>query len=310
MGNINNLLDLLKEVVVTTLGHLVWLLGLIFLFGIVLYFLAKFTRLSYVKSAGYKLDVVFTGWIGTPVHELGHALFCLVFGHKINEMKLYNPDPSDGTLGYVNHSYNPESRFQKIGNFFIGIGPILFGAFVLYALFYYLLPDLQGVFGRVELQGKTVAQGIKTGSWTGVYNSMADTTSYIVKNVFSSANFSNWKFWVFLYLSMCVASHMELSPPDIKGAQSGLVSLVAALLFFNLIILVAEAYGLNSYAGSYWSYFKLETYAVHINSVLGMLGGLFVLAAIISGINFIISFIALSVYSLVKGRGLFNPFWV
>jgi hypothetical protein len=120
MNSINTALDFFTKVVITTIGHLVWLLSLIFIFGLLLYLLARFTRTTYVKSAGVKLDIIVTGWFGSPVHEIGHALFCILFRHKIVDIKLYKPDPSDGTLGYVLHTYNQDSRYQKIGNFFIG----------------------------------------------------------------------------------------------------------------------------------------------------------------------------------------------
>ncbi|HNX57819.1 MAG TPA: hypothetical protein PKK43_01880, partial [Spirochaetota bacterium] len=115
MNDINTLLEIAKKASVTTAGQIIWLLGLVFVFGFILYLLARMTRTTYGKSVGSKLDIIVTGWIGTPVHELGHAAFCLIFGHRITDMKLYDPDPSDGTIGYVCHSYN-NSPYQKIGN--------------------------------------------------------------------------------------------------------------------------------------------------------------------------------------------------
>lgn len=154
MVNLNNFLDFLKLLVVTTFSQLIWLLGLFFIFGLILYLFARFTRVTFVKSAGRKLDIFITGWIGTPVHELGHAIFCVLFGHKIKELKLYSPNAADGTLGFVHHAYNPKSTYQKIGNFFIGAGPIIFGSLVIYAISYYLVPDMRAVFSGIESQGE------------------------------------------------------------------------------------------------------------------------------------------------------------
>ena len=83
----------------------------------------------FVKLMGRKSMVFFntTAAIGTPVHELGHAIMCLIFGHKITDMKLWIPRPENGVYGYVAHSYNQKNLWQKLGNLFIGLGPIFSG---------------------------------------------------------------------------------------------------------------------------------------------------------------------------------------
>ncbi len=310
MNTFNVILDFLASVALATMSQLVWLLGFIFVFGLLLYFLSRFTRITYVKSAGVKLDIIFTGWIGTPVHEMGHAIFCVLFRHRIVAMKLYNPDPADGALGYVSHTFDERSRYQKIGNFFIGIGPILFGSLVLYALLYFLLPHLSLLVLQAQQQGTHMAHDMRGGSWLSAWQVAYSSAAGIFKGVFSAENFSSWRFWLFLYLSFCIASHMTLSPPDIKGAKNGLITVVVTLLICNLIILGIEALGFHSYAGSYWQYVKLDTYSVYINSFLGALGALLTYALIISGVNFVVSYIGLSIYNLVKGRGFINPFWI
>lgn len=308
MGDINSVLDFLKRVVFTTFSQLIWLLGLLFIFGLILYLFARFTRITYVKSVGQKMDIIFTGWIGTPVHELGHAVFCILFRHKIVEMKLYSPNAEDGTLGYVNHSYIPNSTYQKIGNFFIGVGPIIFGALVLYAAFYYLVPNMSEVFSNIEAQSQTLVKGVR-GEYSGVLAAMWGTTKGTLSSLFKAQNFSDFKFWIFLYLAICVSSHMQLSPPDIKGAKGGLISLIVFFLIINLIILGLEATGVSAHFGNWWNYVKLESYSSGINKWVGMFGALFVFATIISGLNFVVSYIVLSIYNLAKGRGIINPAW-
>ena len=308
MGDLNSVLDFMKLVVVTTVSQLIWLLGLLFVFGLILYVFARFTRLTYVKSVGHKMDVIFTGWIGTPVHELGHAIFCIIFRHRIIEMKLYTPNSTDGTLGYVHHAYNQNSTYQRIGNFFIGVGPIIFGAMVLYAALYYLIPNRETIFSDIEAQSQTLVAGVQ-GDYSGALSSIRATTLTTLFTLFNTGNFSDFRFWIFLYLAICVASHMELSPPDIKGATGGLISLVLFLLFVNLLILGLEATGISAGFGSWWNYIKLENYAAGINKWVGTFGALFVFASIISGLNFVVSYILLSLYNIIKGKGLINPAW-
>ena len=308
MDQLNSILDFLKLVIITTFSQLIWLLGLLFIFGLILYVFARFTRLTYVKSAGRKLDVIVTGWIGTPVHELGHAVFCILFRHRIVEMRLYTPNSTDGTLGYVNHSYNPQSTYQRIGNFFIGVGPIIFGAIVLYAALHYLVPEKDAVFSGIEAQSSTLVAGVR-GNFAGIFETLWGTTTLTLSALFSSANFSDYRFWIFLYLAMCVSSHMELSPPDIRGAAGGLISLIVFFLFFNLLVLGFDATGFSGVFGGLWKYVKLDTYTVSINKAVGMFGALFVFATIISALNFIVFYVLLTFYNLIRGRGLINPVW-
>jgi len=177
---------------------------------------------------------------------------------------------------------------------------------VLYAAFYYLVPNMSSIFSNIEGQSQALVASVR-GQYGGILTSLWGTTKSTLANLFNASNFSDFKFWIFLYLAICISSHMQLSPPDIKGAKGGLISLVLLFFFFNLIVLGLEATGLSSFFGSWWNYFKLESYATGINKWVGMFGALFVFATIISGINFIASYIILSVYNLIKGRGLINP---
>ncbi len=291
MEMVNSLLDFIKLVALTTFDQLVTVLGIFFLFGLILYFLARFTRTTFIRSIGYKADVVWTGWLGTPVHELGHALFCILFRHRIVSMKLYDPNPQDGSLGYVSHAYNSRSTYQKIGNFFIGAGPIILGAFVLYATMYYLIPGKDAVFTLIDNHPVSVDS---LADLLPQFKILLDTGMNTVQVLFTEANMKNWTFWLFVYISICVASHMELSPPDIKGMWSGLVTLIITLLVINLIALI---FG-----------FSIEKYVQIVNRYTALFTGLFIYAVIISAANFVGSFAVLSVYSLIVKRRLFHPF--
>jgi hypothetical protein len=91
---------ILKELLTTTLLQIWIVFGIFFILGLLLYFFSRSTRKVFVTSGYPKIDIYY-GWIGTPVHELGHALFCVLFGHTIQDMKLFKPDKADGTLGYI-----------------------------------------------------------------------------------------------------------------------------------------------------------------------------------------------------------------
>ena len=67
--------------------------------------------------------------------------FAYYFKHKINDIKLFNT--KSDTIGYVLHSYDSRSWYQQMGNFFIGVGPIIIGTLIVYLLFILLAPELK-----------------------------------------------------------------------------------------------------------------------------------------------------------------------
>lgn len=308
MQTLGTILEFLKSITLLTLGQLASIFGVMFVFGLLLYFLARSTRRVYTKSAGSTFDIILTGWIGVPVHEIGHAIFCLLFRHKIKRIKLFDPNPTDGTIGYVAHSYNPKSIYQRIGNFFIGVGPIIFGSIVLYTIMYYLVPNMSGVLAELEKHSAKIhSAGLN--NWQLAIQSAGDSIRIILSALTNSLNFNDWRFWLFVYISMSVASHMELSPPDIKSALSGFVFLLLFVFLWNMVVMLAEAAGLHQMVGSWWRWFTLQTYMVSISKLTVVATALFIYASIISALIFLISWFLLSIYSLIRYRKGINPFW-
>ena len=178
------------------------------------------------------------GIIGTPVHELGHALMCLIFGHRVTEIKLYRPNADDGALGYVLHTYNPKNLYHQIGNFFIGIAPIICGSGVLWLLMLLLVPDVYAeVFS--ELQFITVLSNDFTEAST--YLGYADLLLSVISEIFDFTNAGNVYWWIFIVLSLLISSHMELSIPDIKSGFLGFLYLAGILLAVDALLFVISA---------------------------------------------------------------------
>ena len=176
--------------------------GLLLLYGIVPWLIAALilqvisnsVRTSLARMCGIK-TYIYATFPGVMLHELSHAFFCIVFRHKIVEMKLFSPE-EDGTLGYVNHQYNPKSVYQRAGNFFIGTGPIWGGVAAILFLTHLLLPQLTG--NREE----------------------------IIQMISTFDFWKSYKPWLWLYCTFTAFSHMTLSPPDLRGAADGLVMLI------------------------------------------------------------------------------------
>lgn len=285
------LIEIIKQAAVATAGQILTVMGFMFAAGIALFVLARFTRNTVASGGSYKLDIFLTGWIGTPVHEIGHALFALLFGHKIVEMKLYTPGAENGSLGYVNHTYNPKNWYHKIGNFFIGAGPVFFGTFILYLFMDWFVPNKDEIFSMIfenRITIRSLTDFITAGEL------VLGNAKQLISMLFHQNNFYNKKFWLFLYLAVCVSSHMELSPPDIEGMFAGLGSLVIVLFAFNVgaIVLSIDTADFFITAAGYTS----------------MISGFFILAVILSAVNFVMTYFLISIYSLLRRRGLPSPF--
>ena len=221
--------------------QLAFTIGVIVVFG----FLIALCRRTFLKNTGYTgyKVLLITGAVGTPVHELSHALMCLIFGHKVVEMKLYQPGNESGTLGYVNHSYNPKNIYHIIGNFFIGIAPILGGSGVLLLLMGWLVPNVHVAFSAA-------ASGIDVtniGDYFGVFGG-------VLGAVFSPENFVNYRWWIFIVLALMVASHMELSGADLKGSYMGLITIVLLFLAMDTVLYLVAPEALNAVTSAIMSF--------------------------------------------------------
>ena len=127
-----------------------YLIQLLFTVGVVVLtgFTVAVTKRLLLKCCGsgaYCVEVV-TGVIGTPIHETGHALMCLIFGHHINKMVLWQPRDPKGVLGYVSHSYNKKNLWHVLGNLFIGLGPIFSGLLVTLLMMFIGFGDAIGIY--------------------------------------------------------------------------------------------------------------------------------------------------------------------
>lgn len=228
---------------------------MIAVFGFIIYLI---NRLFYANFGGHGRAVCYaTGFIGTPVHELSHAVMCVLFGHRITEMRLFQIS-DDGTLGYVNHSYNGRNVYQQIGNFFIGVAPIVCISGILYGAAYLLLPSFTSA---VSVYGAELS-----------FNSVW----YSLKAFFSAA--TSWQWWVFVLVGMLLALHMNLSGADIKGAWSGVILLLIVVLVVDIVLGYTVATALDGFT------------AVAL-AASGYLLCFFTIALIISVFALIISFI-------------------
>jgi hypothetical protein len=215
-----------------TLIQILILLGPGFLLTLILHFETSFIQNRAVNSLGMGWYLGLFGWLGTIVHELGHALFCIIFGHKITDMKLFHPDPETGTLGYVKHFYNRANIYQLAGNFFIGIGPILLGTAVIFVLAYILLG-----LNSFSVGSNFSSTSFQINSWDTLkelLQSLWTSSGQLFTGIFSWQHITSWQLYVFIYLVFAIGSSITLSTPDIKAALGGFFVIAGLIFILNL----------------------------------------------------------------------------
>lgn len=196
--------------------------GLVYLVG----FLISLINKAFYSLAGATPAVIYgTGFIGTPIHELSHAFFCLVFGHKINEIKLFQIGDEDGTLGYVNHSYNKRNIYHQIGNFFIGTAPILVGTVFLMLMMWLITPT---TFGNINGNIDAFVKGGLT--FNNIFQALWGCIVSFFKGV------TDWRWWLYIILVLFVAIHMNLSKADLDGSYIAIPFIVVIIFIVNFIV--------------------------------------------------------------------------
>lgn len=227
-------LQYILDVLLATLTHLAILLAPILLLGLIMHVISQQIEKLTIGIIGMHGYLYLFGWIGTAVHELGHLIFALLFGHHVSNVKLFSFNASNPEMGYVKHSFNKKNIYQNLGNFFIGIGPILLGGSALFIVGYFLLDiNFNSITNNnLKLINSSVAESIKN-----VFYSFYDALMNLIKSITQNNETVWWKYLLFFYLLFAIGSSISLSQSDIKGSFSGLLLFIALILLFNLTTL-------------------------------------------------------------------------
>ena len=181
----------------------------------------RFEKIA-VQTFGKRGYMVVFGWLGSAVHELSHALLCVVFRHKVDAVRLFDLNPAAERVGFVRHRYNRRSLYQQAGNFFIALAPIFVGAIVVYAAGILLVPEVLAWPSFKDIPDTRLA------GFLG-----AVIRSFIALSAWE--NYGNPAYYLFLYILFCIGSGMKLSAADLRGAKTGGVFALACLFGVNLL---------------------------------------------------------------------------
>lgn len=198
--------------------------------GLILGYLERISITNIQRTIGYK-GIILTA-PGVVIHELSHYIMSKLFGYKILDVKLFRPieGAKDGVLGYVKSSFNYNNIIQRIGMFFVGFAPIFGGAASII------------LFLRIFLRESYIylMASIRQAFETGVLNVNFFKVQYyisrdLVNNLFTKSNITSINFWIFMYLAICISSHIALSKADLRGSIAGILTITTVFFMVNLV---------------------------------------------------------------------------
>ncbi|VFC54486.1 membrane protein [Clostridioides difficile] len=223
------------EILKISIINIFCFIGIFIVFGLI-FSITESLNNKFIFSSFGKIGIIVTGAIGTFVHELSHLIMCLIFMHKINSVKFFRPIESknDGILGYVSHSYKKDNLYQSIGNFFIGIAPIIGGTVMIILIFKILLPDsYMKVTQNIDLN--LYVSMINNLDISGfIYIILGDISNFIRIMLLTPSVYS-LKYFIFMFLMYSISTHMSLSSADLKNSLNGLSFIVIVIFAISLI---------------------------------------------------------------------------
>lgn len=113
------------------------------------------TKLS--RILGYKTTLII-GFVGIVLHELSHALACLIVGNKITRISLFSIR-RDGGVGFVEYSY-VDRWYSPFTNCFVAIAPLMGGVLAVLITTHLLRPDLMATLHTLLLDVTKISDGL------------------------------------------------------------------------------------------------------------------------------------------------------
>jgi hypothetical protein len=182
---------------------------------------------------------------------------------------LFRPIKSkaDGTLGYVRHSWDDRSLYQKIGNFFIGTAPMFFGAGLLFLLLRFSYPAAFGNVGDISM-----IPGALSAAFSNMFTLSSLRTGWTV---------------IVALVAIFICPHMHMSWADVKGATSGAVTLIIVAVLLSLATAIIPANIVAATQSAMNTFVVYYSYALALGLIVSM-----------------IMTVCLGFISVIRGKGL------
>ena len=216
-------MDIFLEFMVLFLKISFYPIGIFIVCGLIIAFCERLVM--YFCGRGGRSIIYVTSIIGTPIHEMGHALMCLIFGHKITDMRLWAPR-RDGNLGYVEHAYNKKNPYMVLGNLFIGMGPIFSGLLFIFLVMCICFPY---AFDNYILS--VFSNGYEISN----ISELISESFYMVSDMISDSSMNTAVKVIGVIFIICTCLHINLSLADIKNSLSSLPLYLSLTLILTVL---------------------------------------------------------------------------
>ena len=169
-------------------------LGLIIISITVLGFISNWLNNKYLN---FKL-INWLYYLGAAIHEMSHAILCVLTGAKITEFKIFSKQP---------HVAHARSRLPLIGQPLISLAPIAGGLFFIYAINHWLLNNHFTLNAPHNINE--------------IFNTLVSFIAQI--------NLLDWQSWIMIILFINIGAMIGPSTKDLKNIWPILI----IMLFIN-----------------------------------------------------------------------------
>jgi len=230
-----------------------------------LHFVSSWFQNTLYHLLGERPWYILFGKLSTIIHEFGHAIFCFIFGQKVKYIDISRDN------AHVGREIKPGNVFQFIGEFFVGIGPILLSIGIIYLIAFLFFKDTILLhFTNLETSYLDFDSFESFKRFLRILNT---TFFAVMYNFFTAENLMNWKFYIFLYALIIAGDSMALSKSDMKIFFRSLSIPLAGFLVFAIFDQIegnTDTYVLYSISKYYSSFISVMLLCLLFNLLINI----------------------------------------
>lgn len=206
-----------------------------FLFGLILNFIED-KNIYYLQNGLGRKGIIITGIIGVTIHELSHYIACKIFLHDVEKVELFriSKSKSDGVLGRVVHSREKGNIYKMIGDFFIGVAPIIIGSFLVYILINIYLGSEFRIFNMIVNIDESIEMinNLEIIKFFMHIIMAGINTLFLILN---SPSLVSIKGIIILFAIYSICIHLSLSKADIENSKSAIPIVTFIILISSVV---------------------------------------------------------------------------